>query len=347
MLLDVARPFGLVSTTARAAATSDEFGFPDRFQSQIRGRLSYEATLAAYRRHSVFLNVNSVIDSPTACSRRVFELLACGTPVLSTPARAIPALLGDAVTIVASPRRRPRRSSGCSTTTSTGRPSSARGRRAVLGTHTYAERLWTILATAGFDLPARRRSDVTALAIAGDQASFRRAVDGIGIQSLPPEEVLIGAPVEAAVDEALDTLRRALPDATVRMVHQEQAAGASERLRELATIASTAWVAPFAADRAYAPGHLELLMACTAFGEAEAIGADPAAGASDPHTFVDALLPATAIGRRDAVATWGWPESADGSGAWFRRGARLYLAEGAGSTAGTGASDQAEARRAP
>ena len=38
-----------------------------------------------YRRYACFLNVNSVKSSPTMCSRRVFELLACRTPVVSTP----------------------------------------------------------------------------------------------------------------------------------------------------------------------------------------------------------------------------------------------------------------------
>ena len=53
-----------------------------------------------YRRYACFLNVNSVKTSPTMCSRRVFELLACRTPVVSTPSRAIDELLGDAVITV-------------------------------------------------------------------------------------------------------------------------------------------------------------------------------------------------------------------------------------------------------
>lgn len=346
MLLDVARPFGLVIYDRTRGSESDEFGFPDRFQSQIRGRLSYEETLAAYRRHSVFLNVNSVIDSPTACSRRVFELLACGTPVVSTPARAISTLLGDAVTIAASPEEATAALERLLHDDEYRRTVSERGRRAVLGTHTYGERLWTILATAGFDLPEQRRSDVTALAIVTDGPAFRAVAEGIGAQRVAPEEVLVGAPADAAVDEALEVLRRALPQAKVRLVHQERAAGASERMRELATIASTSWVAPFATDRTYDAGHLEALLACTRFGDAEAIGAEPAA-AGDPHTFVDALLPPAAIARRDAVAAWGWPDASDGLRTWFRRGARLYLAEGAGATAASGAPEQAAERPAP
>src|SRR4051794_7775125 len=348
MLLDVARPFGLVIYDRTRGSESDEFGFPDRFQSQIRGRLSYEETLAAYRRHSLFLNVNSVVGSPTMCSRRIFELLACGTPVVSTPARAMTALLGDAVTVVASPEEAAAALERLLHDDAFRRARSARGRHAVLGTHTYGERLWTILTTAGFDLPARRRSDVTALAVTTEAAAFRRVAEEIGAQRLAPAGGLPGPPAGEPVDEALDALRRAIPDGKVRLVHQERSAGTSERTRELASIASTTWVAPFAAERAYGPGHLHALMTCTGFADLEVVGAEPAArSAADPHTFVDALLPATALARRDEVARWGWPEGADGFGAWFRRGSRLYLAEPAAAPQAAAPAERAGARRAP
>jgi hypothetical protein len=349
MLLDVARPFGLAIYDRTRGTESDEFGFPDRFQPHIRGRLSYEETLAAYRRHSVFLNANSVVGSPTMCSRRIFELLACGTPVISTPARAVTALLGDAVTIVASPEEATAALDRLLHDDDHRRTISRRGRDAVLGRHTYADRLWTILTTAGFDLPERRHSDVTALAVASGAEAFTRTVEAIGAQWLQPDEVLVGAPADAAVDEALGALRRALPEVKVRLVHQEPGAGRSARTRELAMIASTPWVAPFAEGHAYHPAHLEALMACTGFGEAEVVGAEPAptAGDAEAHTFVAAVAPATAIARRDQVARWGWPEAADELAAWFRRGARLYLAEGPGLAGEAGRAAEAPARRAP
>ena len=71
---------------------------PDRTPGGAR-RADY-ATADDYRRYACFLNVNSVKTSPTMCSRRVFELLACRTPVVSTPSRAIDELLGDAVITV-------------------------------------------------------------------------------------------------------------------------------------------------------------------------------------------------------------------------------------------------------
>ena len=63
--------------------------FPEEFRKNILGRLPFSKMNAAYRAYRVFLNVNSVTDSNTMLSRRVFELLASGTPVVSTPSAAI------------------------------------------------------------------------------------------------------------------------------------------------------------------------------------------------------------------------------------------------------------------
>lgn len=65
------------------------FAWPKIYRDHIVGSLSYPQTLEAYRRYQTFLNVNTVTDSPTMSSRRVYELLASGTRVVSGPADAL------------------------------------------------------------------------------------------------------------------------------------------------------------------------------------------------------------------------------------------------------------------
>lgn len=65
------------------------FAWPDRYLDHIVGSLTYPQTLEAYRRYQTFLNVNTITDSPTMCARRVYELLASGTRVISGPAQAL------------------------------------------------------------------------------------------------------------------------------------------------------------------------------------------------------------------------------------------------------------------
>jgi hypothetical protein len=65
------------------------FSWPDKYERNIVGSLTYPQTLEAYRRYAVFLNVNTVTRSPTMCARRIYELLASGSQVVSGPSSAL------------------------------------------------------------------------------------------------------------------------------------------------------------------------------------------------------------------------------------------------------------------
>lgn len=74
---------------SRQLGGDPRYQFPERFASRVVGSLDYEQMLTAYRRYKVFLNVNTIVQSPTMCARRIFEISASGTPVVSTPNPAI------------------------------------------------------------------------------------------------------------------------------------------------------------------------------------------------------------------------------------------------------------------
>lgn len=63
---------------------SNYYRFPELYRPFIKGYVPYEKINELYKKYYIFLNVNSVDDSPTMFSRRVFELLACGTNVISS-----------------------------------------------------------------------------------------------------------------------------------------------------------------------------------------------------------------------------------------------------------------------
>ena len=81
-------PFPKACTFFDRNLTRPEYGpdyrFPDQYKEAIKGTLTYEEMLTAYRCYDVMLNVNTIADSPTMFARRVFESLACGTPVISS-----------------------------------------------------------------------------------------------------------------------------------------------------------------------------------------------------------------------------------------------------------------------
>lgn len=66
-----------------------KYRFPRRFRKYEKGFLPYDRMVTAYKNYKVVLNVNTVPDSTTMCSRRIFEAAACGAVVVSTEGEAI------------------------------------------------------------------------------------------------------------------------------------------------------------------------------------------------------------------------------------------------------------------
>lgn len=81
-------PIGL-EIFSRQLGGSAEYQFPEPLSQRVVGSLKYPQMLSAYKAYKVFLNVNSVVDSPSMCARRIFEISAAGTPVVTTPSAAI------------------------------------------------------------------------------------------------------------------------------------------------------------------------------------------------------------------------------------------------------------------
>jgi len=68
---------------------NDRYAYPAEYKPHIKPAVPFTEIVNVYKNHKLFLNVNTITDSPTMMSRRVYELLACGTPVISTPSLAI------------------------------------------------------------------------------------------------------------------------------------------------------------------------------------------------------------------------------------------------------------------
>ncbi len=73
---------------SRFLGDDERYQFPGSLADRVVGGLPYRNLLTAYKHFKVFLNVNSVVDSPSMCARRIFEISAAGTPVVTTPSAA-------------------------------------------------------------------------------------------------------------------------------------------------------------------------------------------------------------------------------------------------------------------
>lgn len=83
------------SIYSRGLGGKDIYQFPSPWDEYVVGSLPYDGMVKAYRKHKVFLNVNSVVSSSTMCARRVFELSASKTAVVGMHSDAVRSVYDD------------------------------------------------------------------------------------------------------------------------------------------------------------------------------------------------------------------------------------------------------------
>ncbi|MBW3606280.1 MAG: methyltransferase domain-containing protein [Actinobacteria bacterium] len=297
MLLDAARPSGLVIFDRTFGEQSDGVGFPERFAPHIRGGLAYDEMVATYRRYRVFLNANSVTTSPTMFSRRVFELLACGTPVVSTPSAGMTQLFGDVVEAVDTAGAARSAVERLLADERVWEARSAAGLRRVHGQHTAAHRLSTLADHSGYAIAPYGDERIAVLTL-GDDVTVD-SLDTIVSQSERPHELLVGT-----------TGGVATPD-DVTAVVQSAGRPRSERLAQLAATTDAPWVFVADAERTYGLDHLADLAVARRWTSADVIGAGADTDRLDgplAHRHVRRVAPHGVLLRRDLVAEHGWDD---------------------------------------
>ena len=199
---------GSSSTTAVSPPTTAHSAFPERFQPHVLGASLTSDVLDVYKSHRVFLNANSVAGSATMCSRRVFELAACDTPILSTPGAALTELFGEGLIAEAGDEATAAQCLEGLLGDADDRARRARAaRRVVFAKHTYAQRLKTIAATAGLDTSSLDRPPFALPHESSNGAASPAEAQENGGDRHP--WLLVTQPGIALSDEALADLRAA------------------------------------------------------------------------------------------------------------------------------------------
>ena len=149
-ILGPARDFGL-HIYSRLKSEDRRYQFPRGYTPYIVDSLPYEQMLAAYTSYRVFLNVNSVTESVTMCSRRLFELSAAQTPVLSGPAASIEPFFGKAVTVATDAAETRRHLAALLHQDEYRDRLALRAHRRVFEEHLYRHRVDSVLAAVGIE----------------------------------------------------------------------------------------------------------------------------------------------------------------------------------------------------
>ncbi|MGL6065347.1 MAG: CgeB family protein, partial [Fusobacteriaceae bacterium] len=128
------------------------FEYPKEFQPFIKGYLDAENICIANKGYKVNINVNSVKDSSTMFSRRVFESLASGTPIISSFSIAISLNLKDMVFMSDDYYELENEFLKISSDEKYYYKKVIQGIRCVLNNHTYKDRLFYIINKLDYDI---------------------------------------------------------------------------------------------------------------------------------------------------------------------------------------------------
>lgn len=338
------RMAGGLEIFSRQLGGDERYQFPEPYRSRVVGSLGYPEMLSAYRAYKVFLNVNTVVDSPSMCARRIFEITASGTPVVSGPSAAVGAFFpatqvsqvgtrGDAAAairaLVRSPELRDR--------------TVHLAQRAIWSQHTYGHRVDTVLAAVGLPAPTPART-VSAVVSTNRPGRLEQVLATIGRQAaVAPQLVLVAHGF--ALDRA-DVLARA-HDAGIRDTVLLEA-GADVPLGECLNLgvraASGDVVAKVDDDDLYGGHYLVDQLHALAYSGADVVGkqahylhlesldATVLRFAEREHRFTDLVMGPTIVARRDLALEVPFPAVPRGEDTGFLRatveaGGTVYSAD--------------------
>ena len=152
-ILDICKPYNLAIYDRNYEITKNDknnpFRYPDKYQENVKGSLKYTQIDRAYKGYEIMLNVNSVKQSPTMFSRRVFEGLSCGTPIISTYSKGIYEYFKDIVLIDENNKNLEKKLIDIIKDKRKRKEVSLVGIREVLSKHTYEDRLSYIMNKIG------------------------------------------------------------------------------------------------------------------------------------------------------------------------------------------------------
>lgn len=233
-----------------------EFNFHSAYNDFLRDALPYSKMPEVYKKFRFFLNVNTVTDSPTMLARRVYELLACGTLVVSWPSEALKKQFPDLVLTATSAGRAIALMNPYLEDLEKWKRHGHSGYREVMNNHTIDTRKAVIDEFAGISSSFQRPK--VSIVMATMRPKFiKRIADNIVKQTYNDLEALIVTQgYTCAQREELATLLRARPGLSVKIMADDGETPLGARMNRLIRLACGQYVAKFDDDDFYFPKYI-------------------------------------------------------------------------------------------
>lgn len=269
-ILDIAKAYGLViydRNYERNQQAETEFSFPQRFRENIAGYLKYDEMDRAYKGYKYCLNVNSIKDSRTMFSRRVFESLACGSPVLSTWSKGIEATFGQLILMTGSEITADEILSKLHQDKDEYAQLSVKGIREVYSRHLYSHRFTTILDKAGIAFKPGSEKSVTMICMAQSASDVEQAISQFYRQEFENKKLLLLLDFDQNIETILNNNQQ--QDNKIDMIHLNSA---QTLLYSMDELIDTAYVSLLSTENFYGQFFLTDLVHATIYTDAQVVG---------------------------------------------------------------------------
>ncbi|MCC3265462.1 glycosyltransferase family protein [Arthrobacter gengyunqii] len=331
---------------SRKLGGDTNYQFPAPLDSRVVGSLSYPQMLSAYKAYKVFLNVNSVVDSPSMCARRIFEISAAGTPVVSTPSAAVEQFFAPTEVPVARSREEAAAlSRGLASNPEYNDRTVHLAQRRIWDEHTYAHRAETVLASV---LPDRarplHRPTVSALVPTIRPHQLENLFATIARQQGVDVELVILTHGFTLEPDALEQLKAKHGLDRVQLLTAGSDVSLGECLNRCAATATSDVVAKMDDDDHYGPHYLSDQLHALQYSGADIVGkqahymhlrssnATVLRFGHREHRYTDFVMGPTIVARRSLVMELPFPALGLGEDTGFLRqaaaaGKRIYSAD--------------------
>ena len=344
-LLEPALAFGLhiFDRNFKVNGYDSRYLFPDRYQSAIKGSLDYEHMLTAYRCYDVMMNVNTVTDSRTMFSRRVFESLACGTPVISTDSVGLRAMLGGYVRITRNSQDTTSHLNELLADEERRMREGHLGYRYVHSHHTYRHRMKEMFLEIGVESgDSARKPSVSAVIATCRPDNVKFAIENYRKQVYAEKELLLVLNNAIFDVESIEARTKDLHN--VRIVQIDGSVTLGHSLNRGVEEASGDYIAKMDDDDHYGENYLSDMMLAADFSGADILGKGTyfvhmKAGnitalrsVASQHEFTDFVAGATLTGRREVLREIRFPDCTRGEDSSLlakasKAGCRIYSAD--------------------
>ncbi|WP_318244405.1 glycosyltransferase family protein [Oerskovia merdavium] len=329
---------------SRHLGKNEDYRFPAPFDESVRGSLAYPEMLMAYHRYKVFINVNSVVDSPSMCARRIFEVTASGASIVSPPSPAIDTFFPTGEIATAGDQKSAKHAFRGLLRSEEYRQRQVHiAQRRIWSAHTYTHRVAKVLESASIP-DSYRTPSVSILVPTVRPANVEEIFRNVARQSaVNPELVLLTHGFEIDAGDAARLARQSgVENLVLLSAERSQSLGAV--LNRMVDAASGDLVSKMDDDDYYGPHYLEDLRHAHYFADAEIVGkaasyiyfqsrnATVINYESHEHRYTDFVRGATLTGSRAVFREIGFEDRRSSEDSTFLRavslaGGRIYAAD--------------------